>query len=68
VDGFASLGERVRLGKETWAKDEYLSSLSTARADGRVVFGVRGTTDPKAAASTLSKLAAAVGELRGSDE
>ncbi|HEX9620751.1 MAG TPA: DUF6599 family protein [Polyangiaceae bacterium] len=68
VDGFASLGERVRLGKETWAKDEYLSSLSTARADGRVVFGVRGATDPKAAASTLSKLAAAVGELRGSDE
>lgn len=60
VDGFASYGERVASGGETWVKDRYLSSYATARAHRAFVFGVRGAPDLEAARAALAKLAAAI--------
>jgi hypothetical protein len=56
VDGFASLGKKVEIADGAWVKDRYLGALSTARVEGRMVYGVRfapTSTDAKAALERL---------------
>jgi hypothetical protein len=63
IEGFASLGDEVDLEGSVWVKDRYLSTLSTARTHGRVVYGVRGAQTDESATSTLARLRKAVAEL-----
>ncbi|MBK7971862.1 MAG: hypothetical protein IPK07_00630 [Deltaproteobacteria bacterium] len=60
VAAFASYGETVKLGGETWVRDRYLSSLATARAQRAFVFGVRGAPTEAGGEKAILRLAAAL--------
>jgi hypothetical protein len=60
IEGFESYGEAQEQDGGAWVKDRYLGSLSTARAAGRLVYGVRGAPEPEVASAELARLAAAI--------
>jgi hypothetical protein len=60
LSGFESYGEEQEGDDGPWVKDRYLGSLSTARAAGRLVYGVRGAPEPEVASAELARLAAAI--------
>ncbi len=63
-DGFAEMGEvEATVAGVGWVKDQYLARYSGARAEGRVVIGVRGGASAQEAGAQLEKLASAVAAL-----
>lgn len=60
IEGFESYGEAQEQDGGAWVKDRYLGSLSTARAVGRLVYGVRGAPDAERASAELARLSAAI--------
>jgi hypothetical protein len=63
VEGFASLGKKVEIEDGTWGKDRYLGALSTARVEGRIVYGVRFAATGADASTALERLREAVAKL-----
>jgi hypothetical protein len=57
-EGFLQYGRKIGVdGGVSWVQDQYLQRISGAKNLGRIVVGVRGASDVKAASSLIARLA-----------